>query len=500
MAEESPLARRLTRAADLDLRRAIRRAASWSSVGDGVARVAGLEDVGYEELVTSTRARSASPLSCAPKTPASSLSGAERVRAGEGVVGTGDLPALPMGPPLSAACSIRSGDRSTIGRAPAAEHAAVPPAPSSSSERPWTRPLLTGVLVIDAAIPIGRGQRELIIGDRNVGKTALAVDIVRRAAAGDVACVYVVIGQPISRVLALREMLLQAGALGNTAIVAADASMPPGLRYLAPYAGATVAEWFRDQGGHALVVYDDLTKHADAYRELSLLLDRPPGREAFPGDVFYIHAELLERATARERAAVAARSRPSRSSRRRTATSPRTSRPMSSRSRTDRSISTRRASSATSGPPSTSGAACRGSAAPRSLRPCARPRATCASSMSRFEELESFTRVGLELEAGAEREIARGRLLRELLRQERLSPRGIAEQVIAVCAVSEGWLDGSEPARAWMLVEALAVRARAELPAAIARLDAGEPPDAGWLDALGRLCRELRAARTDVGP
>ena len=147
---------------------------------------------------------------------------------------------------------------------------------------------------------------ELIIGDRNVGKTALALDIVVAQHPGDVACVYVVIGQPMSRVLALRETLERAGRFTNTAIIAAHASTSPGMQYLAPYAGASVAEWFRDRGQHALIVYDDLTKHADAYRELALLLDRPPGREAFPGDIFYVHAELLERAprSARHVAAV----------------------------------------------------------------------------------------------------------------------------------------------------------------------------------------------------
>ena len=142
------------------------------------------------------------------------------------------------------------------------------------------------------------GQRELIIGDRNVGKTALAIDFVAAQRPGDVACVYVMIGQPMSRVRALRDTLEKAGCLDNTAIIAAYASDSPGLQYLAPLAGASLAESFRDAGGDAVVVYDDLTKHADAYRELALLLDRPPGREAYPGDIFYVHAELLERAAA----------------------------------------------------------------------------------------------------------------------------------------------------------------------------------------------------------
>ena len=152
-------------------------------------------------------------------------------------------------------------------------------------------------MAIDAAIPIGRGQQELIIGDRNVGKTALALDIVVAQHPGDVACVYVVIGQPMSRVLALRETLERAGRFANTAIIAAHASNESGMQYLAPYAGASVAEWFRDRGQHALIVYDDLTKHADAYRELALSSTAHPDAKPSPATSF-IHAELLERAAA----------------------------------------------------------------------------------------------------------------------------------------------------------------------------------------------------------
>ena len=225
--------------------------------------------------------------------------------------------------------------------------------------------------------------------------------------------------------------------------------MPPGMRYLAPYAGASVAEWFRDQGGHALVVYDDLTKHADAYRELSLLMDRPPGREAFPGDVFFIHAELLERAAARERRPRAAdRSRRSPSSRPPRATSPPTSRPTSSRSPTARSISTPPASRGTNVPPSTSAEACRGSAVRRSPSRCASRRATSASctpasrSSSRSPAWASSSR-----RASSRRSPAAGCCAR-CCDSRGSAPRGIGEQVLAVLAVSEGWLDGLAPEEA----------------------------------------------------
>jgi len=264
--------------------------------GDGVALVAGLERVAYEELVRFDSGALGMAFDLREEqTGVLLLSKAQPVRAGEGATGLGRLPSLPVG----AATLGRTFDplgAPLDGAGPLPGEPELPlfrPAPELIERRSVDRPLRTGVLVIDAAIPIGRGQRELVIGDRNVGKTALAEDVIAAQQRGDVTCVYVAIGQTMSRILALRETLRRAGVLENTAIVAADASETPGLRYLAPYAGASVAEWFRDQGGDALVVYDDLTKHADAYRELSLLIDRPPGREAFPGDVFYVHAELL---------------------------------------------------------------------------------------------------------------------------------------------------------------------------------------------------------------
>src|SRR5690606_9314422 len=157
-------------------------------------------------------------------------------------------------------------------------------------------PLQTGIKAIDSMIPIGRGQRELIIGDRKTGKTAVAIDTIINQKGKDVVCIYVAVGQKQSTVRQVQQKLIEAVAMDYTIIVSATASETAPLQYLAPYTGCTMGEYYRDSGKHALIVYDDLTKQAQAYRQMSLLLRRPPGREAFPGDVFYLHSRLLERA------------------------------------------------------------------------------------------------------------------------------------------------------------------------------------------------------------
>ncbi len=169
-------------------------------------------------------------------------------------------------------------------------------APGVVDRQPVKEPLQTGLKAIDALVPIGRGQRELIIGDRGIGKTAIAIDTIINQKGGDVKCIYVAIGQKASTVANVQRILEANGAMEFTIIVVATASDPAPLQYIAPYTGCTIGEYFRDKGEHALVVYDDLSKHAVAYRQVSLLLRRPPGREAYPGDVFYLHSRLLERA------------------------------------------------------------------------------------------------------------------------------------------------------------------------------------------------------------
>jgi F-type H+-transporting ATPase subunit alpha len=455
-------------------------------VGDGVAFVGGLDGVGYEEIVLfDGGARGMAFDLREGTTGVVLLDGGAPVGAGMGVLATGRLPEVPvgratlgrvidpLGRPLEGVEPL-AGDRLPLFR----------PAPELIERKAIDQPLWTGIAVLDAAIPIGRGQRELVIGDRNVGKTALAIDVLTAQRPNDVACVYVAIAQPMSRVLALRDALLRRGHLANTAIVAADAAATPGMRYLAPYAGASVAEWFRDQGGDALVVYDDLTKHADAYRELALLLDRPPGREAYPGDVFYLHAELLERAAARgvnagggsvtalpivettdgDLAAYI---------------------PTNVISITDGQIHLDTGRFERNERPAVdvgrSVSRIGGAAQPPAMRLVAR---NLRVLHARFEQLEALVRVGLEIDAAVQREITRGRILRALLRQGQGSPRGIAEQVLALLAVSDGWLDRVPADDVPRAVTRILDHARAQQPAIVEALDAGTVPEGEWQASL----------------
>jgi F-type H+-transporting ATPase subunit alpha len=270
------------------------------SLGDGVAHVSGLRDVRLRELVEIEGGGDGLALDLRPDdVGVVLLDAAPDVRVGKTVRGTGRVASVPVGEGLLGRVVDPLGNP-LDGGAPPETEAFQPverPAPGIVHREPVTEPLLTGLTVVDALFPIGRGQRQLVIGDRGTGKTTIPADTIVNQAGTGVRCVYVVIGQRAASVMRLLETLRRTNALAHTVVVVAEAGAPPGLRFLAPYAGCTMAEYFRDRGEDAFVVYDDLGRHAIAYRELSLLLRRPPGREAYPGDIFFLHARLLERAT-----------------------------------------------------------------------------------------------------------------------------------------------------------------------------------------------------------
>ncbi len=269
------------------------------SVGDGIARADGLTGALYDELLETESGVAGLALSLEEDTVGIAiLDDDNRVSEGDRFRRTGRIVSVPVGEALSGRVVDALGrPLDGLGPVEATERRPVEaPAPSIVERRNVDTPLATGILAIDALTPIGRGQRELLIGDRKTGKTTIAVDTILNQAGKDVHCFYVAVGQKLSTVASLHELLRSRGAMAYTTLVVASASTSAPLQYIAPYAGCAMAEHWRDNGGHALVIYDDLTKHAQAYRQLSLLLRRPPGREAFPGDIFYLHSRLLERA------------------------------------------------------------------------------------------------------------------------------------------------------------------------------------------------------------
>ncbi|HEX2857418.1 MAG TPA: F0F1 ATP synthase subunit alpha [Propionibacteriaceae bacterium] len=481
------LARRLAAASPPDLRAAVRRRGAVTAVADGVAHVVGLDRVGSEDLVAFDSGALGMAYELETGRTAVVLLDADvPVRAGDGVRPVGRGPSVAAGPGLLGRVVDPLGRPLDGGPRPLTAES-LPlfrDAPTLSQRAPVTRPLLTGVMVIDAAIPIGRGQRQLILGDRNVGKTSLALDIIAAQRRGDVSCVYVLVGQPMSRLLGVIESLRDAGALANTVIVGADAAQAPGLQYLAPYAGASIAESLAARGWDTLIVYDDLTKHADAYRQLALLLGRAPGREAFPGDIFHIHAQLLERATARSAASGGGSV---------------TAFPLIET--TDGDISAyipTNLISITDGqlyfdtvrfernqrPAIDIGRSVSrvgGAAQSAPMRTAAR---TLRIAMSRFETLEALTQVGLDVDPATRAAVERGVLLRELLRQPRFTPRPVARQILALTAATAGWFDGlgagSVSDAAWSALAGLAP----DLSDVVEALDAGTEPPAGWPDRL----------------
>ena len=332
------------------------------------------------------------------------------------------------------------------------------------------QPLYTGIKVVDTLIPIGRGQRQLVIGDSGTGKTSLALDTVVAQAGQGVKCVYVLIGQKRSEAALVIDLLRRHGALAYTTVVVGEATATPGMKYLAPFAGCAVAEGWMRRGEATLVVYDDLTTHARAYRELSLLMHRPPGREAYPGDIFYLHARLLERATRlapehgggsltalplveTEEGEIAAYI------------------PTNLISITDGQIYLDRRLFAAGILPAVDVPLSVSRIGGKAQHPRIKEEAgRMKLDYLQFLELEVFTRFGTKLEAGAEAKIRRGRLLREILKQERLSPLPAAFQQAWMTAFNAGLLDGLEPDA---------------LPAALQQIHAG----------LGREPLSLDAAR-----
>ena len=413
-------------------------------VGDGIARIYGLERVMAGELLEFADGTIGIALNLESKNVGAVLMGKGlTVQEGSSVRATGKIAQIPVGEgflgrivnplarPIDGKGEISTSDSRLI----------ESPAPGIISRRSVYEPLQTGLVAVDSMIPIGRGQRELIIGDRQTGKTAIAIDTILNQKGKNVICVYVAIGQKASSIAQVVKGLQERGALEYTIIVAAPADSPATLQYLAPYTGASLAEFFMYQGTHTLVIYDDLSKQAQAYREMSLLLRRPPGREAYPGDVFYLHSRLLERA-AKLNDTLGGGSM--------------TALPIVETQEGDVSayiptnvISITDGQIFLSGDIFNSGirpainvgisVSRVGSAAqPKAMKQVA---GKLKLELAQFAELEAFSQFASDLDQATQNQLARGTRLRELLKQPQSSPLSLTDQVATIYAGINGYLD-----------------------------------------------------------
>ncbi|MCB0413481.1 MAG: F0F1 ATP synthase subunit alpha [Bdellovibrionales bacterium] len=414
------------------------------SVGDGVARVYGLDNVMAGELVEFPNDVTGMVLNLEQDSVGVVIFGEDRyIKEGDTVKRTQKIVQVPVGEALLGRVVDVLGNP-IDGKGPIeTEHNRIVElkAPGIIPRQPVHEPLQTGIKAIDSMIPIGRGQRELIIGDRQTGKTAIAIDTIINQKGLNVQCFYVAIGQKKSTVAQVVEKLRQADAMEYTTVISATASDPAPLQYLAPYAGCTMAEYFRDTGRHALIIYDDLTKQAQAYRQLSLLLRRPPGREAYPGDVFYIHSRLLERAAkmSDEKGAGSLTALPIIETQ---AGDISAYIPTNVISITDGQIfleanlfnkGIRPAVNVGKSVSRVGGAA--------QIKAMKQVAGTLKLSLAQFRELEAFSAFASDLDKATQKQLARGRTLVETLKQPQYSPLKVEEQIALIYAGTNGYLD-----------------------------------------------------------
>jgi F-type H+-transporting ATPase subunit alpha len=472
-----------------------------TSVGQGVAWIEGLPEVRSEELIAFPGGKLGMAFNLDEhRLAAVLLDESEQFRAGQEVRRSGRImdvpvgePLLgrvvdPMGRPLDGRGEIEVGKRMPVER----------PAPGIMERAPVTVPLQTGIQAVDALIPIGRGQRELILGDRQTGKTAVAVDTIINQRDKDMVCIYCAIGQRSSSVAKVIADLRDYSALENSIVVMATGEDPPGLNFVAPYAATTIAEFFMDQGRDALIVYDDLTRHARSYRELSLLLRRPPAREAYPGDIFYIHSRLLERSThlSEERGGGSLTALPV----------------IETQAQNISSYIPTNLISITDGQIYLS---------PQLYREAVLPPIDVGKSVSRvggktqapayravtgdlrlaytqFEELETFARFGVQLDEDTRRRLERGRRVREILKQPQFSPIPMVEQIMVLVALNQGVFDPIEISEIPEAKAAVRAKGREELSDLFAKIAGGERLEQEDIEAIERAAREAADSREET--
>jgi len=455
------------------------------SLRPGIARVRGLAGVQADELVSfpsRSRGRGGAPLQGvvfnldADEVSVVLLGEDPQLRAGDEVVRTGRVMDVPVGEALLGRVVNALGDPLDGGRPPAAvdRWPLERPAPPILARAPVREPLQTGWKVVDALIPIGRGQRELIIGDRQTGKTTIAVDTILNQKGKDVLCFYCAIGQRSAAITEVVATLERGGAMDYTVVVVAAGHDSTGLQVFTPYAATTMAEYFAEQGRDVLIVYDDLTHHAHAYRELSLLLRRPPGREAYPGDIFYLHSRLLERSTHlnEERGGGSLSALPIIETQ---AENISAYIPTNLISITDGQIylspELMRKSIVPAVDVGRSVSRVGGRAQLPALREVASP---LRLSYAQFQEMELFTRFGTQLDSTTRHQLERGRRIRRVLQQPLHHPLSVARQVGLLHAVAQGLLDEVAEDRIAAIEGPLGHALESREPHLCERIEAGE--------------------------
>jgi len=414
------------------------------SCGDGIARIYGLDKAAAGELLEFPHNIFGLVLNLEEDNVGAAIFGeAQMIKEGDEVRRTERIAEVPVGDALLGRVVDGLG-QPIDGKGPidAAETRRIElKAPGIVSRQPVKEPLQTGIKAIDAMIPIGRGQRELIIGDRQTGKTAVAIDTIINQRGGDVACIYVAIGQKRSTVAQVVDKLARFGAMDYTIVVAATASDPAPLQFIAAYTGCTMGEYFRDNGRHALVVYDDLSKQAVAYRQLSLLLRRPPGREAYPGDVFYLHSRLLERAAkmSNERGGGSLTALPIIETQ---AGDHSAYIPTNVISITDGQIFLETDLFYSGVRPAVnvgvSVSRVGGSAQVKAMRQVG---GTLRMELAQYREMAAFAQFGSDLDAATQKQLARGSRLVEILKQGQYEPLPVEKQVLIIYAATNGFVD-----------------------------------------------------------
>lgn len=455
------------------------------SAADGIARVSGLRGVRLNELLHFDDGRMGYAASLEPADIGCVLlDDTLAVRAGEPVRRSGDVVHVPVGPPLLGRVVDPLG-RPLDGGPPIEVDTWLPaerPAPAIRERGLVQEPVHTGTLAVDALFPLGRGQRELIIGDRGTGKTAIAVDALLAQRDSELVCVYVSVGQKSESAAAVIDAVRRLGAPERTIFVVATGTDAPGLQWLAPFAGFSMAEYFRDRGGHALVVVDDLSQHAATHRELALLMHQPPGREAYPGDIFHVHARLLERAAklAEARGGGSLTALPIAQTE---AGNLSAYIPTNLISITDGQIVLDSRQFHLGQLPAVDTGLSVSRVGGKTQAPLLREAVNSLRlDYAQFLELEMFTRFGSELDARVQKQIARGRRIRAALAQPRLAPQSEVFQVALVIALQAGLFDGVPPG---------------SMPRAMGRLQqalAGAPELSAQLRSQGKTGPDVQAA------